>query len=373
MDLRRRQLFTGALAAAGFATLRERSQAAPLPLGIPGPYRGRVVGVEHPASIISGKYQREPVRDMIRKGLMELTGAPSATEAWRVFFQKGDVVGIKVNPVGQPYVISAAEVFQELVAGLGECGIPHKDIVAYDRYRRQFLSGGFEKWLPEGVRWTFATDEASGASRGLLQLDMDGYDRDMYMEMALVARGGNPADSHHRRSYVAKFLSKDVNKVINLGVLKHHQSAGVTIALKNLSHGMVNNVARSHVSSSANSCGVFIPTVVDLPVFRQKIVLNVIDGILGAYHGGPGSKVGKYMWEHKTMYFATDPVAVDRVGWNVLDDKRAAAGMQPLALAPRDDDSTFVRMQPEHVELAALLGLGEADEDKIDLKRVKLG
>ncbi|HWQ57199.1 MAG TPA: DUF362 domain-containing protein [Bryobacteraceae bacterium] len=375
MDLKRRQLLTGALAAAGFATLREQSQAAPLPLGIPGPYRGRVVAVEHPASIISGKYQREPVREMIRKGLMELTGAPSATDAWRVFFQKGDVVGIKVNPVGQPYVISAAEVFQELVAGLGECGIPHKDVVAYDRYRRQFMSGGFEKWLPEGVRWTYATDDGARTSPGvgLLQLDMDGYDRDMYMEMALVARSGNPADSHHRRSYVAKFLSKEVNKVINLGVLKHHQSAGVTIALKNLSHGMVNNVARSHVSSSANSCGMFIPTVVDLPVFRQKIVLNVIDGILGAYHGGPGSKVGKYMWEHKTMYFATDPVAVDRVGWNVLDDKRAAVGMQPLALAPRDNDSTFVRMQPEHVELAALLGLGEADEDKIDLKRVKLG
>jgi hypothetical protein len=42
--------------------------------------------------------------------------------------------------------------------------------------------------------------------------------------MALVMPQGNPSDRHHRRSYVAKFLTKDVNKMINLGVMKHHQS-----------------------------------------------------------------------------------------------------------------------------------------------------
>jgi hypothetical protein len=79
------------------------------------------------------------------------------------------------------------------------------------------------------------------------------------------------------------------------------------------------------------------------------------------------------MWEHKTLYFATDPVAVDRVGWNLIDDKRSQAGMQPLISAPPDGDSVFVRMQPEHVEIAGLLGLGESSEDKIDLKKFKLG
>jgi hypothetical protein len=370
MDAKRRQLLSGSLAAMGFGALRRQSQAAPAKLGIPGPFRGRVVAVEHPGCIVSGKYQLEPVREMLRRGMMELTGAPSATEAWRMFFEKGDVVGIKVNPVGQPYIISSAEVFQEIVAALHECGISNKEIVAYDRYGREFLSGGFNKWLPEGVRWTCGTGEFS--TRNRLQLDMEGYDPDHYMEMALVARGGNPADAHHRRSYVAKFLTREVNKMINLGVLKHHQSAGITIALKNLSHGLVNNVSRSHVTSTANSCGMFIPTVVDIPVIRQKVVLNIIDGVLGAYHGGPGRRVAKYLWEHKTMYFATDPVAMDRVGWNVLDSKRLEMGMQPLALAPADDDSRFVRMQPEHVDIAALIGLGEGDERKIDLRRVTL-
>ena len=365
----RRRLFLKTLAAsAGIPAVKPAlASTTAKGLGIPGPYPGKVVAVQHPGSIITGKYQREPVRDMIRRGVMELTGAPDWQSAFRVFFEPGDVVGIKVNPVGQPFVISAAEVFQELVVGLEAAGVKKKDIVAYDRYRKMFLTGGFDKWLPEGVRWTWATNDYDE-----LQLDMGGYDPDQYMEMALVLPKGNPRDAHHRRSYLAKFLSKDVNKMINLGVIKHHQSAGVTIALKNMSHGLVNNVSRSHVSSTNNACGVFIPTVIDMPVIRQKVVLNVIDGILAAYHGGPGSSVRNYMWEHKTMYFGTDPVAIDRIGLTAIDNKREQVGMKPIALAYQDKDSNFVRMQPEHIEIAGLLGLGQSDESKIDFKKIRL-
>jgi len=131
-------------------------------------------------------------------------------------------------------------------------------------------------------------------------------------------------------------------------------------------------VARSHLSRTANACGVFIPAIIDHPLFRQKVVLNIIDGIKGAYHGGPGRTIGKYLWEHQTLYFATDPVAVDRVGWTVIDNKRGQMGMPPLALAPADEVSVFVRMQPEHVELAGALGLGESDEKNIQLKSISL-
>ena len=369
MKTTRRQIL-GAAAAGTLAGWQVRAAGAQAPgkLGIPGPYPGRVVAVKHPGAIISGQYQREPVRDMMRRGMAELTGAPSWQEAWRVFFEPGDVVGIKVNPVGQPYIISKPEVFHEIVAGLEAAGVARRDMVAFDRYKREFLSGGFDKWLLDGMRWAWGTDEAHP-----LQLDMEGYDADVYVEMAIVSPKANPANPHHRRSYVAKFLTREVNKLVTLGVLKHHQSAGFTVALKNLSHGLANNVARSHVSSSNNACGYFIPAVVDLPVFRQKVVLHVIDGIIGAYHGGPASKTGKFLWDHQTLYFATDPVAVDRVGWTVLDDQRAKMGMAPIAIAQKDDDSVFVRMQPEFVELAGGLGLGVSDEARIDLRRISLG
>ncbi|MCS6952278.1 MAG: DUF362 domain-containing protein [Bryobacterales bacterium] len=345
------------------------SQARPTSkLGIPGPFPGRVIAVHHPASIVAGAYQRDAVRVMLHKGLMELTGAETPAEAWRYFFEPGDVVGLKLNPVGRPFVISAPEVVQEIIEGLKMAGVKPRDIVAYDRYRREFLKAGFDTWLPEGVRWMWATDAPHP-----LQLDMDGYDPDHYMETAVVLPEANPSDPHHRRSYVAKFLTREVNKMINLCVLKHHQSAGITLALKNLSHGLVNNVSRSHSSPTLNTCGTFIPAVVDLPVIRQKVVLHILDAVKGAYHGGPGRRVEKYVWEHKTMYFATDPVALDKIGWKVIDAKRLEMGMKPVGEAPPDADSRFYRMQPEHVEIAAVLGLGVFDDRKIDLRKFDLG
>ena len=328
-------------------------------LGIPGPYRGRVVAVEHPGSIVSGQYQAAAVRQMMDQGMTQLTGAPTATEAWRAFFEPGEVVGIKVNPVGQPYLISAPEVLHAIIDGLKSAGIKAPDMVVYDRYRREFLSAGFDKWLPEGVRWTFATEVSQE-----YQLDMDGYDADHYMEMALVSSKGDPQDRHQRRSYVAKFLTQQIDKLVNLCVLKHHQSAGVTLALKNLSHGLVNNVSRSHISRSLNVCGAFIPAVVEVPIIRRKVVLNILDGIQGAYHGGPGRKVGKYLWDHKTMYFSTDPVAMDKVCWQVIDEQRGRMGMLPVADGKPDDDSVFVSMQPEHIELAGVLGLASTTTTK---------
>ena len=67
---------------------------------MPGPFPGRVVAVEHPASILSNTYQAVPVQQMMQKGMRELTGAPSWIDGWRSMFEKGDVVGIKVSPVG---------------------------------------------------------------------------------------------------------------------------------------------------------------------------------------------------------------------------------------------------------------------------------
>ena len=81
-------------------------------LSMPGLYRGRVVAVENAASIAGGRYQAEPVREMMRRGMTELTGG-TWVEAWKQFFQPGDVVGIKVNPVGKASgVISAPEVMR---------------------------------------------------------------------------------------------------------------------------------------------------------------------------------------------------------------------------------------------------------------------
>ncbi len=343
------------------------SKTADSKFSLPGLYPGRVCAVENQASIISGQYQAEQVQKMMRRGMMELTGADGWVDAWRQFFEPGDVVGIKVNPVGQPNVISDATVMHEIIAGLEAAGVKRQDIVAYDRYRRMFYSGGFDKWLPDGVRISWATDYVDN-----VQQNIEGYDPDYYMDMALTLPGYSVDNATARRSYAAQFITKQVNKVVNLPVLKDHQSAGVTGCLKNLSHGLVNNVNRSHATPSLNACNTFIPAVVALPVIRSKVVLNVFDGVKGLYNGGPAAAKPDFVWEHKTLYFSTDPVAMDHIAWEVIDAKREAMGMKKLVESLPDKISTFVHRQPEHVEIAGALGLGVWDRNKIDLRKVNI-
>jgi uncharacterized protein (DUF362 family) len=342
------------------------SKADASKLAMPGLFRGRVVAVEHPGCILEGRYQAEPVQLMMRKGMTDLTGAAGWVDAWRLFVEPGDVVGIKVNPVGQPHVISAAEVVREIISGLNAAGIKNKDIVVYDRYRAQFFKAGFDKWLPEGVRTSSAAEDYEEVQQAI-----EGYDPDHYMDMALTLPGYDINNLTARHSYAAHFITKEVNKLINLPVLKDHQSAGVTLSLKNLSHGLVNNVCRSHSSNTLNACGSFIPAVVSMPVIRNKAVLHVLDGVKGLYHGGPGSRP-EFVWEHKTLYFATDPVALDHVCWKAIDQKRFAMGLKPVAEDRPDKYSTFLNRQPEHIEIAGAMGLGEWNESKIDFRRNRL-
>jgi hypothetical protein len=366
VKLSRRNLFHYAGMAAAAALGQSHSKAATSKAGMPGPFPGVVVGVEHPGSILNGAYQAEPVRQMMEKGITTLSGAPGWTDAWRYFFEKGDVVGIKVCPVGGAKLCSDATVLHAILDGLNQAGVAGRDVIVYNRYREETLTAGIDKWVPPGVRMEFGSPAYNET-----QLDMEGYDPDHYMEMALIKPGENWSDPHFRRSYVARTVTRQINKFINLPVLKHHQSAGVTIALKNMSHGMSNNVNRSHLTGTANACGIFIPSVVSLPVIREKAVLHICDGVKASYHGGPGARQ-QFVWEHKTMYFATDPVALDKTGLKAIDARRAQAGMASIALSKPDDASHFLNCQVEHIEIAGSLGLGVFDDDKIQVKKFVL-
>jgi len=106
-----------------------------------------------------------------------------------------------------------------------------------------------------------------------------------------------------------------------LPVLKDHGSAGITGALKNMSHGLVNNVCRSHATPDTNVCNQFIPQMVSHPIIRDKFVLQIMDGIRGVYQFGPFSRAnGKYTWEYNSVFFATDPVAKSTSSGNAIAD-----------------------------------------------------
>src|SRR5262249_10993333 len=135
--------------------------------------------------------QQKAVDAMVDRGMAELTGqGPGDTRAaWRTFFEKDDVVGVKVNPVGRKPKkgegrvhnavgsISSFELLYKVVHCLREAGVPAKNIIVFERYASEFCETGYkdfvEKELPAGVRWMCASLGYSSQ-----QLDITGRDPD---------------------------------------------------------------------------------------------------------------------------------------------------------------------------------------------------
>jgi hypothetical protein len=345
-------------------------------LGIPGPYPGRVIEVRNPGMIRAGLKDRAAIKASVDRGMRELTGADDAVEAWRSFFEPGDVVGIKMNPVGNPLANSSSELMLEVIEGLKAAGVKLKDIVVFERYRDQLIQAKMHEAVPDGVDWCGLSPDYETHQLEIKWPGQDriaGYDPDEFISLALVHHDNDPKDERSFRSHLGLLVTRRVNKIVLLPVLKDHGSAGVTGALKNMSHGLVNNVCRSHSTAETNACNQFIPEVVNHPIIRRKCVLQIMDGIRGVFQKGPGASNPEFVWDYNALLFATDPVAMDRIEWNIVDAKRKEKNLPPVAasgrtgLDPLGTEGFDIR-QPQHIPLCAQLGLGV-----FDLERPKKG
>ena len=218
----------------------------------------------------------------------------------------------------------------EVIEGLKSAGVKTEDIFVYDRYRGEFMEAGYHKILPDGIRWGGLTPEGGDQ----FQIDFPsfrndpiaGYDPDEFVWMDLVPYGDDPKDDRNYRSHLGKLVTKVVNKIVALPVLKDHGSAGVTGALKNMSHGSVNNVARSHSTTVTNVCNQFIPQVVSHPIIRQKCVLQIMDGIHGVFQGArsPGEPGQVDLGVQRAPASRPTRWRMDHVEWDIVDAKRDA-------------------------------------------------
>ena len=79
-------------------------------------------------------------------------------------------------------------------------------------------------------------------------------------------------------------------------------------------------------------------------------------------NGGPGANP-QFFCDYHTIITGTDPVAVDRIGYDIVLAKRIAEGLQKEG----------TQQALEFMLQAEKLSLGVADRTKIDLKEVVLG
>jgi uncharacterized protein (DUF362 family) len=251
--------------------------------------------------------------------------------------------------------MSMPEVVADIVANLMTVGVGPARIVIHERGGGQITRAQYERFVPPEVR-------IESANTWL------GYDPEVYVDVNFFGEDDT-------RSYLIRMVSDHFTKIINVPNMKDHSASGVTGCLKNISYGEFNNVARSHYRFKTETL-TFIGTLASVEPVRSRTVLNIMDGLRGVWHAGPFSTDRRYRFYPKQMKFGTDPVAIDRLLIDVIDEKRRQEGA--ISVWERDpryfgtsaqwqadpNVNRFVR-ETGHIEYASTLGLGVYDLNQI--------
>jgi uncharacterized protein (DUF362 family) len=286
----------------------------------------RVVAVRNPAVLLEGNRVNSHIAEqMVTDGMLRLTGESGADAAWKKLFKTGDVVGIKVNAMGGTLSATRPGVIDAIVSGLKKAGLREENIIVWDRLTDELEKAGFViNQSGPGVR-CFGTDR-----------EYDSY----------------PETAGSIGSCFSTLVSSRCTALINVPVLKDHDLSGVSLGLKNF-YGAIHNPNKYH----DHYCDPYIADLNTHPYVKDKLRLTICDGLTMQYNGGPAFKP---QWNEpfSTLVFGTDPVAVDRIGCRLIEEKRREKGLPPLKEAGRD---------PAHIATAAQRGLGIDDPARIEV------
>ncbi|NOY23065.1 MAG: DUF362 domain-containing protein [Acidobacteria bacterium] len=346
----------------------EAMKAKKIKWSIPGPFPGKVVRVKDERAMKDGKVNGKVVDAMFRRGLTGLTGK-NPGEAFPLFFEKTDVVGIKVNPVGAGLISTRLEVVDGVVRWLEENGIPRKQIVIWDRFDYMLKDAGFTEKRFAGVRieGLQTMDEAAAEgkrdnSRWLTpkghHVSEENFDKNIFYFADVDGPKTKPYLNQHvfngKYSYFGKLLTKELTKIINIPVFKNTGN-GISMATKNLGYGSICNTGRLHKPLFFNVC----TEVLAFPCIRNKLVLNITDGLRGQFDGGP-MPVAKFVREYNTLHMSTDPFAVDAVCHRELVAERKKQGVRV------NEHPVYT----EYLRYAQKLGLGITKKESIQYVQI---
>jgi hypothetical protein len=347
------------------ATNIDKALAAPrTATSLPGAQPGRVVEVHDAAAIAAGTADAAVVAAMFRRGLAALTGLDAAGSFKRLF-TPSDVVGIKVNPVGAGLISTHLELVDAVIAWLTGNGLPRANIVIWDRFDVMLTEAGFtaERFPGVGIEGLQTMDEKAfeeGADQsGWLKADGRHVSADNFdSEVIYWADAPAPSDQNYLHQHVfndlrspfGKLVTQRLTKIINLSVFKNTGN-GISMATKNLGYGAICNTGRLHQPLFFKVC----TEVLAFPVLRDKLVLNVTEGLVGQYDGGPMGNAA-FSFDYQRLFLATDPFALDRVCHDLMVAKRKEMGVA-VNEHPRYTD---------YLRYAETLGLGIADPARIE-------
>ena len=304
-----------------------------------------------PAAVEGGVVRDGMVRRMVDSVVMAAAGQGELAAAWRTFVRPEDRVGLKVSTAAAPVSSTHPAVVAAVAEGLVAAGVAPEQIIIWDRQARDLARAGYGD-LARRFRVT-GTDEAGGyAEKETVTAALMG-------KLIIGDRDFHPGKKEQTssKSHLSAVLAGGVDKVIHLPVLTDSTFSGVNGALSGMVLDNLDNWRR--LARAPHHGDPFLPELYADPRLGGKVVLTILDALRPQYAGGPFPGA-QYKTNYGAIFASRDAVALDATGLRLLDDFRKEAGLPPWAKKVRWPAT------------AEMLGLGTADEDRIELIRTGL-
>ncbi len=288
--------------------------------------------------------------------VLAVTHQPDIASAWRSLVRPNDRIGIKISAAGGELFTTHREIVNAIVDGLFAAGHSRHDIIVWDKSLGGISAAGYTG--NEGY-------QLKSIAPG------DGYDPKAVISAPLLgnliwgdfeyigSRGQLPLLSETENtssvSHLSKIVANEVTKIINLPVLSDSVRNGVAGCLYNVTIPNIDNWRRFGIPPEFGASS--IPEIYNDPHIGQKVVLNLMDGLLAQYAGGPQSQPG-YAFPFATLYASKDPVAIDTIALRQLEEWRKKRKVPPI------------KQLGAHVQVAGEYGLGNADLSRIVIRDV---
>jgi uncharacterized protein (DUF362 family) len=320
-----------------FADAPIKNLAASPPAGFaPFAAPGKVVKVTKKDCLQANQLYPKPdaAKEMLTRALTELTGKPDLVTAIQQFVHKDDIVVVKVNGIAKQNMGTNKELVLPFLEGMIASGVKPENITVLEQYG-DFLAGTRINAgnVPAGIK---VVTHGNGNAT---------------MDYRLIPGTGTSTK-------FTRYLT-EATAAINFALIKDHSICGYTGQLKNMTHGCSINPHDFHVHHASPQ----IAQMYAQDVIKSRVRLNIADGYKVMADGGPLWKRPEMVKVHEAVYASTDPVAMDTIGWEVVEKLRAELNLKTLTEAGRE---------PAYIKAAADLGLGVGDRSKITLKEVAI-
>lgn len=293
---------------------------------------------------------------MVNQLVLAVTHKPDIASAWRSLVSPNDKVGLKISAAGGELFTTHRDIVNAIVDGLVAAGHSRDSIIVWDRSLGGVKEAGYTNG--EGYQLRSIPPREGYDPKAVVSAPFLGnliWGDFEYVgekgEVPLLSDTSNTSSVSH----LSKIVANEVTKIINLPVLSDSLRNGVAGCLYNLTIPNIDNWRRFGVPPDFGASS--IPEIYADPHIGRKVVLNLMDGLLAEYAGGPQSQPN-YAFDFDTLYASKDPVAIDSIALRLLEGWRKKGKFPAIGRTGA------------HVQVAAEMGLGNANPAKIEIRDV---